>query len=101
MKLSRRKLLKGCIYPIEANQILVQVEEVLKTWEPIWTPFVSAPIREEIIRILQGITDISCSSNGGYQNAERQRILIQRTDREEICNQTIIPFKVLQIQGNI
>ena len=100
MKLSRRKLLKGCIYPIEANQILVQVEEVLKTWEPIWTPFVSAPIREELIRIVQGITDISCSSNGGYQNAERQRILIQRTDREEIRNRTIIPFKGIQIQGN-
>ncbi len=100
MKLSRKKLLKSCIYPIEANQILVQVEGVLKTWQPTWTPFISAPIREEIIKILGAITDISYSSNGGYQNAERQRILITRTHQQDIINQSKIPINAIQIEGN-
>ncbi len=100
MRLSRKKLLKNCIYPIEADQILVQVEEVLKTWEPIWTPFVSAPIREEIVRILGRVTDIKFSSNGGFQNAERQRILIQRADQKETLVKDKLPLTGIQIQGN-
>ena len=100
MKLSRQKLLKSCIYPIEVDQILGQVDQVLRTWEPCWTKFLSAPVREEIIAILEGITDINYSSNGGYKNAERQRIFIERTKQQEISSQHIIPIDVIEIEGN-
>ena len=78
MKLSREKLIKGSLYADQLEKLIAQAEEAFKTWEPIWSPFVSAPVKKEIISIFREISDINCFSAGGFQNAERHRILIER-----------------------
>jgi len=100
LKLSRKKLLKGCIYPKKIEQLLIETEHVLKTWTPIWTSFLSAPVQEEIKNVFKEIADISYSSNGGYPNAERKRILLQRQQNETFLNDENVPIKAIKIEGN-
>ena len=76
MKLSRAKLLKGCLHTLEVEELLIQAERVLKTWEPVWTAFLSAPVREEALEMFNEISDIGYFSSGGFPSAERQRVLI-------------------------
>ncbi|KGG16198.1 MULTISPECIES: photosystem II S4 domain protein [unclassified Prochlorococcus] len=100
MKLSRKKLLKGCIYKKEIDQLLTIVERVFITWESFWTPFIPAPVRDEAIKIFEGIADINFYSNGGYPNAERQRILIKRDSIEDILDLKQLPIGAIKIEGN-
>ena len=57
MKFSRKKLLKGCLHAFEVEKLLTQAERVLKTWEPICTSFLSAPVREEAFKICRHILE--------------------------------------------
>ncbi len=102
MKLSRSKLLKGCINPYEIDKLLIQAEKVLKTWVPHWTTFITAPIREEICKIYDEIAELTYLTNGGYPNAERQRVLIYRSQQKHKVNinQASCPIRPLQIEGN-
>ncbi|WP_269623370.1 photosystem II S4 domain protein [Prochlorococcus marinus] len=100
MKLSRKKLFKGRAYPIEIEHLLLQAEKALKTWEPIWTLFTPAPIREQTLKLLNEVADISFISNGGFPNAERQRILFQRREQEELILEQELPISGIEIQGN-
>ncbi len=100
MKLSKSKLLKGCHHNVEVEKLLSQAEEVLKTWEPICSSFLSAPVREEALKIFNEITDLNCFSSGGFPAAERQRILIQRRNSAQSECQNIIPIGAIKIEGN-
>ena len=100
MKFSREKLLKGCLYAFEVEKLLVQAERVIKTWEPIWTSFLSAPVREEAIKMLNEISDINFLSTGGFTTAERQRILIHHNQQDISSEPNSIPIRAIKIEGN-
>ena len=74
MNLSRKDLLQGCKNIPEMEVLLNQAEKVLKTCQPNWSKFVSAPLREEAMRILMPLQELVFYSDGGYSNSERQRI---------------------------
>ena len=73
-------LLDGARDP-EALEALIDLgEQVLRTWQPAWSGFLSAPLREEALDRLTGLSDLQWHSDGGYPGAERQRLLCRRAD---------------------
>ena len=73
-------LLDGASDP-EALEALIDLgEQVLRTWQPGWSGFLSAPLREEALDRLTGLSDLQWHSDGGYPGAERQRLLCRRAD---------------------
>ncbi len=100
MKLSRKDLLKGCKQPKEIEALIVQAEEVLRTRQPNWSKFISAPLREEAIRIFTPLIDLYCFADGGYQNAERQRVGFRHYSIQDTPSEELAPISGLQITGN-
>ena len=101
MKLPRRDLLSGCRDPEAIAQLLDLAEAVLRTWEPQWSPFVSAPVREEALERLGTLTELQLHSAGGRQDAERQRLLISRhDDGKDVIERHPLPVMGLEVEGN-
>ena len=100
MKLPREKILKGSKNLKLIEPLFDQAEEALRSWKPLWTPFLSAPIREEALNIFHSLIDLDCYGDGGYPGAERQRILISRTNEKEPNTKELAPIKGLLITGN-
>ncbi len=100
MKLPREKILSGCKDPAGMQPLIKQAETVLSTWQPIWSEFVSAPLRKEAISRMSGLADLQWNHDGGRPNAERQRLLCQRKNTQEEISILKIPFSGLEIQGN-
>ena len=72
-------------------------EEVLRTWQPGWSPFLSALMLEDANQ-LESLSELKIRSDGGYQGAERKRLLIQHAasqDPEPPC-----PLAGLNVEGN-
>ena len=74
MILPRQELLKGCLDPQGMEALLVQADSVLRTWQPSWSAFVSAPLREEALHRFATLTDLHWHADGGHPGAERQRL---------------------------
>ena len=82
-------------------ELLNQTEISLKTRNPIWSDFVSAPLREEAFRLIEPINDFSWVSNGGYSSSERHRMLCIRTeDVGDTPLEISAPLAGLKIEGN-
>jgi photosystem II S4 domain protein len=79
--LPRAQLLQGCQHPDVLSQVLDRAEQALRTWEPVWTDFVAADGREEVERLLAALSEITLHSEGGWPQAERRRLLLQRSDQ--------------------
>ncbi len=100
MKLPKDELLKGCKYPELIEKHIIQAERVLKTWQSTWSPFVSAPVREEVLRIMRPLNNLHWQSEGGYPDAERQRLLCIRYQEEIEIPTEPVPIKGIHIEGN-
>ncbi len=100
MKLPRDELLKTSRHPKELEKLIVKAEKVLKTWQPIWTSFVTAPLREEVLRIMAPLNGIHWYSDGGHPTAERQRLRCVPYHDEIPIPLESAPIKGLQIEGN-
>ncbi len=101
MNLPRQALLKGCSDPKEMEQIIELAEKVLKTRQPTWSNFISGRSREEALQKMKGLSEVKCESHGGYIGAERQRLLIQYSGRENnLIEEAKIPIKGIRVQGN-
>ncbi|MEB3164461.1 MAG: photosystem II S4 domain protein [Prochlorothrix sp.] len=96
--LPRDQLLKG----IENREILARVldraEQALRTWEIITTDFLSPPELAEVTPVLGRLTEVTWVAWGGYEQAERQRLALARSelplDRDQV------PLAALNIAGN-
>ena len=98
MNLPHRELLSGSH---RASQLLLVVklaERVLKTWQPAWTPFLDAPLLEEALHRLSSLAELSWHTEGGYESAERRRLLC--CCRHETEAHGTPPIKGLRIEGN-
>ena len=78
--LPREELLAGAQNPEGLTLLVDLAEQVLRTWQPAWSPFLSAPLREEALARLGSLSELTWISDGGYQGAERQRLLCHRRD---------------------
>jgi photosystem II S4 domain protein len=98
--LPRRDLLEGSLHPRELEAVIGAADLALRTWEPVWSAFLEAEVREEALQRLGDLSELSLSSSGGYPGAERRRLLLQR--REAALEPNAIPHALmgLEISGN-
>jgi photosystem II S4 domain protein len=96
--LPKEDLLKGVEHRDCLARLLDQAEQALKTWEVVYSDFLSPPEQAEAQRLFQRLTDIHIATWGGYPQAERQRLAIARPDLPLEVNDT--PLALLQVAGN-
>ena len=73
MRLPREELLNGARAADDLVELVNLAEEALRTWQPAWSGFMSAPAREEALSRLGSLSELRWHSAGGYPGAERQR----------------------------
>ena len=78
--LPRQSLLEGSPHAEALGPVLDAAERALRTWEPVWTPFLDGALLEQAQERLAGLAELDMASRGGYPGAERQRLLLQRHD---------------------
>lgn len=101
MTLPRQELLAGSRNAADLDTLLDLADTVLKTWQPQWSAFVSAPVREEAFERFADLTELQIHSDGGRPEAERQRLLISRCDDgDDVLNQHPLPVMGLEVEGN-
>ena len=84
MYLPKDKILRNSPFPKELEALLYYAEEALNKREPIWSPFVSPQLIEEIKNSFNKLNDITLQFEGGFTGAERKRICFLRSDEEII-----------------
>ncbi len=100
MNLPKKELLKGCNDRLGMEILVNQAESVLRTWKPTWSSFISAPLREEALKIMAPLNNLYWQSDGGYPGAELQRMqCIRYEDEIPICMESA-PISGLHIEGN-
>ncbi len=100
MILPRQQLLKGCKEPETMEQLLVQADAVLRSWQPLWSPFLSAPAREDALDRLAALTDLHWQADGGHPGAERQRLRCCRSEDQAPSTMEPSPIAGLLVEGN-
>ena len=80
MKLPKEKILFKSPFKKELDILLHYAEEALKERKPIWTPFISSQLIEEVKNKFNNLTEITLSFEGGFPSAERKRICFSRAD---------------------
>ena len=101
MILPRQELLKGCLDPQGMEALLVQADSVLRTWQPSWSAFVSAPLREQALHRFATLTDLHWHADGGHPGAERQRLCCSRSeDHHHPTPSQAAPIHGLLLHGN-
>lgn len=78
--LPREALLQGSRDPGALAPLIALAEEALRTWEPLWSGFVAADLREEAEQRLGALSELHLSSAGGWPQAERRCLLLQRAE---------------------
>jgi photosystem II S4 domain protein len=78
--LPRDTLLKGSRRLQELAALIDLAEEALRTWEPRWSGFVDAQLKEEAEERLGALSEVRVLADGGWPQAERCRLLISRAD---------------------
>jgi photosystem II S4 domain protein len=96
--LPREELLKLAENRDTVARAIDIAEQAIKNWELTVTDFLSPPELVEITGIFNRLTEIKLLPNGGYPQAERQRIGICRT--ELALEATEVPLLAIEISGN-
>ena len=78
--LPRDALLEGCRQPQQLAALIDLAEQALRTWEPVWSGFVAAELRELALERLGALTELHLDAGGGWPQAERQRLLLRRRE---------------------
>ena len=86
----------------EGLDALIDVaDQVLRTWQPQWSCFVSAPLREDAVQRLAVLTELQIHADGGRPEAERQRLLISRCEGGTAPQEEHpLPVMGLEVEGN-
>lgn len=96
--LPREELLKGVENRDIIARVIDQAEQAIKTWEVVFTDFLSPPVIAEIQRQFKRLTEVELLAWGGYPQAERQRIAIARSELP--LEQAQVELAALDIEGN-
>ncbi len=100
MHLPKEKILFNSPFKKELETLLCYAEKALNERKPIWSPFISAQLMEEVKHKFNNLNDINYSFEGGFPSAERHRVCFIRSDQDLYYNQTDIPIKGIYIKGN-
>jgi len=76
----RETMDEGSPLSLALEPVVAAAETALRTWQPIWTGFLSAAVREEAEIRLGALSELSLNSDGGYAGSERRQLLLQRTE---------------------
>jgi photosystem II S4 domain protein len=98
--LPRRELLQGSPRAGELEPLIAAAEQALRTWEPVWSGFLDAAVREEAEQRLGGLSELEVSSEGGHAGAERRRLLLRRADAVCAGRSEAAGLLGLEIAGN-
>jgi len=96
--LPKEDLLKSVENQAAVTRVLDLAEQAIRTWEIVFTDFLSPPELIEAQGLFQRLTEVHLSTGGGYPQAERQRVAIARTDLP--LEETEMPLALLDIAGN-
>lgn len=96
--LSKENLLKTIENEATLTRVLDLAEQAIRTWEVVYTDFLSPPELVEAQEIFQRLTEVHFVAWGGYPQAERQRGAIARTELPLDTKE--IPLALLDIAGN-
>ncbi len=96
--LPREELLKGVENRDSVARVIDQAEQAIKTWEVVFTDFLSPPESAEIQISFSRLTEVQLVAWGGYPQAERQRIAIARSEMP--LDQSQVAVTALDIAGN-
>ena len=100
MHLPKEKILFNSKYRKELETLLNYAEKAINEREPIWSPFVSAKLIEEVKNKFNNLSDINCSFEGGFPSAERKRICFERYEKGRNPSYSDIPIKGIYLKGN-
>lgn len=103
--LPHRTLLEGSPDPQALAPLITAAETALRTWEPVWTPFLDPGLVEEAEARLGALSELRLDALGGLAGAERRRLLLQRAEaalepEALIAEPAAAPFMGLEISGN-
>jgi photosystem II S4 domain protein len=96
--LPKTDLLKGIENLDQISRVLDRADQAIKTWEVVFTDFLSPPELVEAQTVLAKLTEISAIAWGGYPQAERQRLAIARSELPLDTDQ--VELTALSIAGN-
>ncbi|MBW4592115.1 MAG: photosystem II S4 domain protein [Brasilonema angustatum HA4187-MV1] len=96
--LPREELLKGVENRDSIARVIDQAELAIKTWEVVFTDFLSPPELAEIMVVFSRLTEVQLVVWGGYPQAERKRVAIARS--EIPLDQSQVALTALDIAGN-
>ncbi|KKI99229.1 photosystem II S4 domain protein [Prochlorothrix hollandica] len=96
--LPRDELLKGVEYRETLAKVIDRAEQALRTWEVVATDFLSPPELVEVQAALGRLTEITWVAWGGYEQAERQRLALARSELPLTSDQ--VEVAALSIAGN-
>jgi|LakMenEpi03Aug12_release.lakeMendotaPanAssembly.Ray.scaffolds.fasta_scaffold14348_3 photosystem II S4 domain protein len=101
--LPRDDLLVGCGQPQELAALIDLAEQALRTWEPVWSGFIPAELRELAQQRLGSLAEVRLLGVGGWPQAERQRLLLRRQElaaAEDTASSIDPPLTGLLVSGN-
>jgi photosystem II S4 domain protein len=84
--------------PRPLQGLLELAEQALRTWEPCWSGFLAAELREQACTELETLSELAVASDGGWPQAERRRLLLCR--RELLDSAPAAPLQGLRLSGN-
>ncbi|MEM6254138.1 MAG: photosystem II S4 domain protein [Cyanobacteria bacterium P01_D01_bin.156] len=96
--LPKDNLLKGVENVETLTRIIDQADQAIRTWEPVTTDFLSPPAFYEAEAMFNRLADIHTQAQGGYPQAERQRMTIARA--EIPLEGQELPLALLSVAGN-
>jgi photosystem II S4 domain protein len=96
--LPREEILKGVENRDTIARVIDRAEQAIKTWEVVLTDFLSPPELAELQRVFSRLTEVQIVAWGGYEQAERQRVAIARSEMPLEREQ--VELVALEIAGN-
>ncbi len=80
------------------SRLLDLGDRAIQTWEVVCSDFLSPPEAAEGLRVFSKMTEIHCLAWGGYEQAERQRIAIARSELP--LDVSMVSLTPISIAGN-
>jgi len=96
--LPREELLKGVENRDTVARVIDLAEQAIKTWEVVFSDFLSPPEVAQIQQPFQRLTEVQVLAWGGYPQAERQRLAIARSELP--LDRSQVAVAALDIAGN-
>jgi len=84
----------------ELEPLLAAAEHCLRTWEPVWTPFLDGALQEEAQARLALLGELVVEGQGGHGGAERRRLLLRRAELALAEEPPLGDFAGLEVAGN-